>query len=151
MVFESYEGPPSVEPGDLFIGYFLRPRPDQTLEVQPGFVELIAWDRTKRVFNFWELTTAAGTIGATPMTSWPTSPGSMLARTRRFRTRPASMLRLSHAGAPIMKELEAPHNDWWTTAGRLNLGPFVLSSGTNPLDPAHVAGSLFRRPPTRPI
>jgi hypothetical protein len=47
-------------------------------------------------------------------------------------------------GAPIMKELDAPHNDWWTTARKLNLGPFSLSSGTSPLDSAHVAGSLFR-------
>ncbi len=146
MVFESYEGPPSVQQGDLFIGYFLGPGRDRTLEVLPGFVELIAWDRTKRAFNFWELIeggwhyrgdsndvlgdVARVNVGATPPV---------------FGAGPKLRCSGCHTlGTPIMKEIEAPHNDWWTTARKLNLGPFVLRAGTNALDPAHVAASLFR-------
>jgi hypothetical protein len=146
MVFESYEGPPSVEQGELFIGYFLGSRSNRTLEVSPGFVELIAWDRTKRAFNFWELDNdgwhyrgdsndiladvARVNAGANP---------PVFAEAPKLRCSGCHTL-----GAPIMKELDAPHNDWWTTARKLNLGPFSLSSGTSPLDSAHVAGSLFR-------
>ena len=55
MVFETYAGAPDVKADELFIGYFLGPNPDRTLTVLPGFVECIAWDRTKHVYNFWEL------------------------------------------------------------------------------------------------
>lgn len=146
MVFESYEGPPSVAQGDLFMGYFLGPRSDRTLEVSPGFVELIAWDRTKRAFNFWELDNGGW--------HYRGDSNDILADVARVNTganppvfAAAPKLRCSGChtlGTPIMKELEAPHNDWWTTARKLNLGPFSLSSGTSALDPAHVAGSVFR-------
>jgi hypothetical protein len=49
MVFESYEGPipgRRVEPGELLLGFFLGPQGD-TLSIRDGFVELIAWDRTR--------------------------------------------------------------------------------------------------------
>ena len=147
MAFESYEGPPDVKSGDLFIGYFLGPRTDRTLEVLPGFVELIAWDRTKQVYNFWELLDDRDwrfrgdsndvladitrvNIGAKPP-GFPDQP--------RLRCSGCHTL-----GAPIMKEIEAPHNDWWTTARKLNLGPFTLGSGSNPMDATHVAATLFR-------
>jgi hypothetical protein len=55
MAFETYEGPipgDRVEPGELFLGFFLRPR-DGTLTIGDGFVELIAWDRRKELFNWW--------------------------------------------------------------------------------------------------
>jgi hypothetical protein len=42
-----------------------------------------------------------------------------------------------------MKELEAPHNDWWTQAHLLNLGPYKLQAGSNATNPAHVAARLF--------
>jgi hypothetical protein len=42
-----------------------------------------------------------------------------------------------------MKELEAPRNDWWTTARKLNLGPFRVQAGSDPANPAHVAAGLF--------
>ncbi len=57
MAFETYDGPipgGRVDEGDLFFGYFLTPR-NRTLSVAGGFVELIAWDQRKQVFNFWEL------------------------------------------------------------------------------------------------
>ena len=43
-----------------------------------------------------------------------------------------------------MKELAAPHNDWWTTKRKLNVRPFSLQPGSNPLDAAHVASAVFR-------
>ena len=57
MVFETYANATPdkrVEEDELFFGFFLGAAND-TLTVIPGFVELIAWDRTKQVYNFWEL------------------------------------------------------------------------------------------------
>jgi hypothetical protein len=146
MVFESYQGPPGVADGELFIGYFLAPAPDRALTVAPGFVELIAWDRSKQVFNFWELNG----------TSWNYRGDSndVLADVARVNLgapapqfRQPLRLRCSGChtlGAPVMKELEPPHNDWWTAARKLALGPFTLVAGSDPLDPRHVAAGVFR-------
>jgi hypothetical protein len=43
-----------VEEDELFLGFFLGVDKG-TVVVLPGFVELIAWDRTKQTYNFWEL------------------------------------------------------------------------------------------------
>jgi hypothetical protein len=42
-----------------------------------------------------------------------------------------------------MKEIEAPHNDWWKSKDKLDLGDFQLESGNEPNNPAHVAARLF--------
>jgi hypothetical protein len=136
MAFESYEGPLSggrVEPGELLLGFFLSPE-QNTLTISDGFVELIAWDRKKQAFNFWEL------IG--PRWSYRGDSRDVLANVAalnlgdddaRFTFTSESpdgepVLRCSGChtlGAPIMKELDAPHNDWWRTARPFPLGSFV--------------------------
>ena len=147
MVFESYAGPPSVEPGDLFIGYFLGPRADQTLEVQPGFVELIAWDRTKRVFNFWELIENGwhyrGDSNDVLADVAKVNAGANPPIFRRPGT--AAMLRLSHAGG-------ANHEGAGSAPQRLvdhrrqdsTSGPFGFSSGTTRSTRRMSPAALFR-------
>ena len=141
MSFESYAGPMpggQVDEGDLFLGYFLEPHGGR-LAVGSGFVELIAWDRTTHRFNFWELidstwnfrgdsndvldnVRAINTGAETPSFTF-----------RRQSPDGTPVLRCSGChtlGAPIMKELEAPHNDWWTEKRKLPLGPFTLDAET---------------------
>jgi hypothetical protein len=142
----------AVEEDELFVGFFLGEDKD-TLVVLPGFVELIAWDRTKRLYNFWELigpdwhyrgdssdvldNVAKLNIGAAE---------PAFTFTRRSPTDQHPVLRCSGChtlGGPIMKELEAPHNDWWRKERKLQLGPFKLRPGTEAANPAHVAATLF--------
>jgi hypothetical protein len=144
MCFESYAGPTPAGPadeGDLFLGYFLVPEGDR-LVVGSGFVELIAWDRTTHRFNFWELLDEAwhfrgdsqdildnvATINlgaATPSFTFQrkSSDGTPVLRCSGCHT----------LGAPIMKEVEAPHNDWWTERDKLPTGSFTLDGETSGL------------------
>jgi hypothetical protein len=138
MAFETYAGPTPgglVEEGDLFFGYFLEPE-GNTVGIGSGFVELIAWDRTKQMFNFWEL------IGARWL--YRGDSGDVLTNIARLNVGDEAprfnfvkknsldgspVLRCSGChtlGTPIMKELEAPHNDWWTSKNKLPPGPFQL-------------------------
>ena len=155
MAFETYTNTTpgkTLDEDELFLGFFLGEKND-SLEVLSGFVEIIAWDRTKQVYNFWEL------IG----TEWhyrgdsndvltnikqinlaDTNPAFTFVR--QSPTDRAPVLRCSGChtlGGPIMKELEAPHNDWWTQARLLNLGPYRLQAGSSATHPAHVAARLF--------
>jgi hypothetical protein len=141
-----------VDEDELFLGFFLGAEKG-TVVVLPGFVELIAWDRTKQVYNFWELIGAdwhyrgdsndvltnvakINVAAAKPAFTFP----------RKSPTDQHPVLRCSGChtlGGPIMKELEAPHNDWWTKERKLDLGPFKLQAGNEASNPAHVADRLF--------
>jgi hypothetical protein len=155
MAFETYTNTTpgqTLDEDELFLGFFLGENND-VLEVLSGFVEIIAWDRTKQVYNFWEL------IG--PEWRYRGDSNDVLTNieqinladasptftfVRRSPTDGASVLRCSGChtlGGPIMKELEAPHNDWWTPARLLNLGPYRLQAGSSATNPAHVAARLF--------
>lgn len=149
MCFESYEGPipggGRVNPGELFIGFFLGPSAPTTLSIAPGFVELIAWDRTKRQFNFWELLESdwnyRGNTSDIFENTATINLGDPAARfdLRRKSTDGTPILRCSGChtlGAPIMKELAPPHNDWWRTDRKFSFGAFSL-------DPA--VAQLFER------
>jgi hypothetical protein len=155
MAFETYTNSTpgkTLEEDELFLGFFLG-EDNKALVVLPGFVEIIAWDRTKQVYNFWEL------IG--PEWHYRGDSNDVLTNVQRINLADASptftfvrhsptdrapVLRCSGChtlGGPIMKELEAPHNDWWTQARLLNLGPYKLQAGSNATNPAHVAARLF--------
>ena len=160
MAFETYEGPISdgrVDEGDLFLGFFLGPRND-TLTISDGFVELIAWDRQKAVFNFWELigpnwfyrgdsTDVLDNVATLGL-------GDPNAQFTFTRTSPDGkrVLRCSGChtlGAPIMKELDPPHNDWWRAGQALPLGGFQLSAAAAKLfseatDAANLARQVTR-------
>ena len=141
MSFESYAGPApggSVDEGDLFFGYFLVPQGGQ-LVVGSGFVELIAWDRAKHRFNFWELLEGEWHLrGDSDDVLANVQSINVGAKAPAFTfTRESSdgtpVLRCSGChtlGAPIMKELEAPHNDWWTAKHTLPPGAFTPDAET---------------------
>lgn len=154
--FETYTGPMKdgrVEEGELFIGFFSGTDGD-ALTVDQGFragslmVELIAWDRTKQVYNFWEL------IGNGTGSDWLYRGDSddILADVAQINVgsrNPSFGRRLRCSGChtlggPIMKELGSPHNDWWTTERKLNLGRFKLKSGPDADSPTSVAARLFQ-------
>jgi hypothetical protein len=144
---------PAVAADELFLGFFLE-TVGNTLVVSPGFVELIAWDRTREVYNFWELingrwlyrgdsTDVLGNVSRVNTGAVDTS----FQFTRKPYTNEKRVLRCSGChtlGAPIMKELEPPINDWQTKDRKLNLGGIKLRPGDDPADPAHVAARLFR-------
>src|SRR4051812_32586549 len=141
MCFESYAGPSPAGPideGDLFLGYFLVPDAGR-LTVGAGFVELIAWDRTTHRFNFWELIDSTwhlrGDSGDVLDNIQAINTGAKVPAFRFPRTSPdgTPVLRCSGChtlGAPIMKELEAPHNDWWTEHDQLQPGALALDADT---------------------
>jgi hypothetical protein len=141
MCFETYSGPMPggrVDEGDLFFGYFLVPKGSQ-VAIGSGFVELIGWDRTKRRFNFWELLDGVWNFrgdsddvleNIKSINVGASAPAFSFARQSPDGT---PVLRCSGChtlGAPIMKELEAPNNDWWTTKRKLALGSFTLDAET---------------------
>jgi|GEM_PF-1102584 hypothetical protein len=152
--FETYSGPipgGQVQEGELFIGFFSE-RQGDNLVVQQSFepslmIELIAWDYSKQMYNFWEL------IGNGKGSDWHFRGDSTDilndgASINTGATHPqfGTKLRCSGChtlGGPIMKELEGPHNDWWTVTRKLQLGSMKLVPGNDPQRPANVAANLF--------
>jgi hypothetical protein len=153
--FEAYSGPMEggvVKRGELFIGFFSE-REGAKLAVQQRFdpglmIELIAWDYTKRKYNFWEL------VGTGQGSAWKYRGDSadVLDDVAKINTGAASAdfgakLRCSGChtlGGPIMKELAAPNNDWWTDAHKLELGSLKLAAADDPDLHARAAAGLFR-------
>ncbi len=153
--FESYTGPMEggvVREGELFIGFFSE-RAGDVLQVQQSFapglmIELISWDYTKKMYNFWEL------VGTGQGSEWKYRGDSqdVLADVARVNTgagKPefGAKLRCSGChtlGGPIMKELPAPHNDWWTDAHKLELGSMKLASTQDADVAKRTAAGLFR-------
>jgi hypothetical protein len=152
--FETYTGPMTggvVKDGELFIGFFSERKGDALAVMQsfePGLmIELIAWDHTKQAYNFWEL------VGTGQSAAWHYRGDSadVLADVAAINVgagKPAfgNRLRCSGChtlGGPIMKELEAPNNDWWTDAHKLELGSLKLASGADPAEPTAMAARLF--------
>lgn len=151
--FESYTGPTpggAVAEGELFLGFFSE-RAGDVLQVQSQpqglMIELIAWDRSRKLFNFWEL------IGDGQRATWfyRGDSNDILADTAHIDMgEPVPVfgrrLRCSGChtqGGPIMKELVAPHNDWWTSKNGLSLGSMKLVAGAGAADPRHLAAQLF--------
>lgn len=122
--------------GEFFFGHFTAAENGQVIaDQEPSkgklLVELIAWDHIKNLFNFYEL------IGTGNGAQWfyRGDSGDVLADNALVFLNPqgpkfGSRLRCSacHAsGGPIMKEISAPHNDWWTVSRPLNFGPHRIS------------------------
>lgn len=122
-----------LSPGMFFLGHFTAAEKqvlslDQNPQSDGLMIELIAWDPSKGLFNFYEL------IGPkSPKGGWHYRGDSrdILADTADLHLpRPSGQaafgnrLRCSGchlAGGPIMKELTQPHNDWWLKARPLPL------------------------------
>jgi hypothetical protein len=113
--------------GEFFFGYFTGAdgQGQVLLNDNPSpkslTIELIAWDSSKGVYNFYEL------MGQDEQGSWKYRGDSLdiLADNQLLHRQPnpaspkfGERLRCSGChtgGGPIMKELNAPHNDWWRT------------------------------------
>lgn len=123
--------------GEFFFGHFTTA--DNNLAIadqEPSkgklLIELIAWDKLKNLFNFYEL------IGTGNGAQWfyRGDSGDILADNAHLYLNSqgpkfGSTLRCSGchtSGGPIMKEMAAPHNDWWTTSRPLSFSPNAVSS-----------------------
>lgn len=129
--FETVTGKESRE-GDLFFGHFTGAEDGEVVLDQapaPGklLIELIAWDEPKGLYNFYEL------IGTRTGGTWfyrgdskDALTDNLLAHEGKF----GGIMRCSGchvSGGPIMKELAAPHNDWWREKRLLPFEPNRLS------------------------
>ena len=137
-----------VERGDFLFGHFLGPdsRDQSRLALLTSglLIEAIAWDPSKQMFNFYELTEGCKPPGA----NWCYRGDSgfilqdieFLDRQNSGQGRPFhNRLRCSGChmnGALIQKELATPHNDWWTTSRPLAQGS---------LTPDDTVGKIFQR------
>ena len=137
-MFEMVTAPEStgilVDAGDFFFGHFTAVSatnelaPDQNAQKGSLMIEAIAWDTTKGFYNFYEL------IGNGSQGRWFYRGDSAdILADNQFLHRQAdskkpvfgNSMRCSAChtgGGPIMKELSAPHNDWWDSARNLDLG-----------------------------
>lgn len=124
----------TIQPGDFFFGHFtaVNDLDELTAAQEPSknslMIEAFAWDPMKELFNFYELR-GNGTTG-----QWfyrGDSADIYADNTHLHRQEdPANpqfgnRLRCSgchSAGGPIMKELSAPHNDWWEPIRQLDFG-----------------------------
>ncbi|MFC7782575.1 hypothetical protein [Legionella taurinensis] len=141
-IFGAMRNGKSVAHGDFFIGYFTDQKEgliylDQQAEAGKLMIEVIAWDNDKALYNFYEL---RGIDGG--QTRWFYRGNSKDAyRDNRFlyRQNPpdeahfGQRMRCSachNSGGPILKEMKAPHNDWWTSARPLEFAPNRLDEET---------------------
>ncbi len=126
-----------IENGEFFFGHFTGAKNGQVVaDQEPAkgklLIELIAWDKNKNLFNFYEL------IGTGTGAQWYYRGDSedILADNALLYLNPqgpkfGSTLRCSAchtSGGPIMKEMAAPHNDWWTASRPLNFAPNSVSA-----------------------
>jgi len=129
--FESVTG--LANPGEFFFGHFTAAEGKEIiLDQSPArgklLIELIVWDHAKKLFNFYEL------IGTETGCNWFYRGDSLDAlsdNTYLYRETPegakkfGTTMRCSachSSGGPIMKELDLPHNDWWTAERPLTFG-----------------------------
>ena len=147
--FESIKGTmPSgftVRTGEFFLGYFTTVdnnliKLDQRPQNNKLLIELIAWDKNLKLFNFYELRGLNNS-----KTRWyyrGNSKDALLDNKYLYRRPPSkkknfgARMRCSachNSGGPIMKELKSPHNDWWSSSRRLPLFPNLPDEDTNSL------------------
>ncbi|HXH32694.1 MAG TPA: hypothetical protein VNJ01_17985 [Bacteriovoracaceae bacterium] len=122
-----------LNPGDFFFGHFTTAKSglldlDQGHQKGSLMIELIVWDFKKGYFNFYEL------IGTGAGSRWFYRGDSKDAfldnKFLKRQSNPQSpkfgrIMRCSachNSGGPIMKELEFPHNDWWSAQRPLPFG-----------------------------
>ena len=122
-----------VEDGEFHFGHFTAAAGTELiLDQAPSngalMVELIAWDPAKRLFNFYEL------IGQGTQGQWfyRGDSADIAADLKLLHRQPdparpvfGNRLRCSGChlnGGPILKEMTAPHNDWWSETRGLDFG-----------------------------
>lgn len=128
-----------VQRGELLFGHFTELQGtlidfNQEPSLDNLLIEAIAWDYEKGLYNFYEL------IGQGQSSQWfyrGDSNDALKDNRYLFLDPPAgekkfgNIMRCSAchlSGGPIMKELEDPHNDWWTETRPLSFAPNRPSS-----------------------
>lgn len=151
-IFETGAGSVSgrlVSDHEFFFGYFIGPDGTQ-LKVNDGrglLVEALAWDPTKRLYNFYEL---KGFADGRRQWFYRGDSADIFADLKDLHLTNDTLgntLRCSGchmSGGPIMKEIASPHNDWWTAQNRLLFGnrqpsPSLANILADLKDPAHLA------------
>lgn len=137
--FESVYGQLSpgqfIEKGELFLGYFTRLEGstiilDQKPKEGKLLIEAISWDSRKKLYNFYELRGIEN--GGVRWFYRGNSKDAYKDNTWLYRINPegenhfGSRMRCSachNSGGPILKEMNLPHNDWWTNNRPLILAP----------------------------
>ncbi|TAL65070.1 MAG: hypothetical protein EPN84_02175 [Legionella sp.] len=125
----------AIAQGELFIGYFTKAQEgyvvlDNNPETKKLLLEAIAWDKEKKLFNFYEL------IGLDEQRSrWFYRGDSLDAALDNRHLYLGKLEEPNHfgrrmrcsachnSGGPILKELSSPHNDWWQKKRQLILQP----------------------------
>jgi hypothetical protein len=140
----------TVERGDFFFGHFTASRNGTLIANQAPrnlMVELIAFDPAKGVFNFYEL------VGDGERSRWfyrgdslDISADLSLLHRQKDPNNPqfGNRLRCSGChmnGGPVMKELTAPHNDWFTTSRPLTFGQLTPDATLKKLLTTRVDGA----------
>lgn len=135
-IFESAIGLSSllnvkIQPEHLYFGHFTELSAhkeivlDQVSSPNKLLIEVIAYDFSLKVYNFYEL------VGTNQGPQWFYRGNSYDAyadnKKLKIAERPqfGNVMRCSgchNSGGPIMKELSSPHNDWWTKTQGLPLG-----------------------------
>lgn len=123
-----------INKGDFFFGHFITAtsnhqlKLDQTPEKNALMIEAFAWDHKKQAYNFYELR-GDGQQGVWYYRgdSIDIMDDNLNLHRQKDAEHPifGNRLRCSachSAGGPIMKELEAPNNDWWEPTRKLDLG-----------------------------
>lgn len=124
-----------IKRGDFFFGHFTTVDENNELTADQGptteprlMIEAFAWDANKGLFNFYEL------IGDGNNNQWfyRGDSADVYADNALLHRQPdpshpqfGNRLRCSGchgAGGPIMKEIYAPHNDWWEPIRKLDFG-----------------------------
>jgi len=165
----SYGGQ-TLAPGDWFFGHFTAASIDNTaltstLSPQQAatpnnlLLETLVWDPKKQMYNFYEIRgTGEGGIWfyrgdsadiqadianldraydpSQPVFMGPLDAGK--AALPRLRCSGCHM-----NGGPIMKELSAPHDSWWTTARPLDLGALRIAPEFKPILDSVVSADEF--------
>lgn len=125
-----------VTEGEFFFGHFTEKEKQEiglAQEKKKGqlLIELIAWDYHKKLYNFYEL------IGQGGSAKWfyrgdskdILSDNQFLYRSTASQFGHTLRCSACHtSGGPIMKELQPPHNDWWTKSRPLVFGNALPSA-----------------------
>lgn len=137
--FESVYGQLSpgqfIEKGELFLGYFTRLKGntiilDQKPKEGKLLIEAISWDSRRKLYHFYELRGIEN--GGVRWFYRGNSKDAYKDNTWLYRINPegenhfGNRMRCSachNSGGPILKEMNSPHNDWWTNNRPLILAP----------------------------
>jgi hypothetical protein len=155
----SYGGQ-ALAPGDWFFGHFTAASidstaatstlvPQQSATLDNLLLETLIWDPKKQMFNFYEIRgTGQGGVWfyrgdsadiqadiqnlyRAYDTSQPVFMGPLVAGVATLPRLRCSGCHVN--GGPIMKELKAPHDSWWTAARPLDLGALRIAPEFKPL------------------